>query len=169
MLIAATAWTQAAAPADADVSPRFALSVGLADYAGDLAVTASATTPWILDGHAAARASAFLCMRDTTMTPYYGFRLGLIGGTMLVSADIRLYGEGGALLLVPTSTVDTAPLRFGGYGHFGFEFFVDRARVGSAYFIELGTNGIGARADAETGTPLYMNGFAASVGFRWYP
>jgi hypothetical protein len=56
---------------------------------------------------------------------------------------------------------------FGGYGHFGFEFFMPKASgpLSSAYFIELGTNGIGAKTNSGQS---YLNGFAVSTGLRVY-
>jgi hypothetical protein len=147
----------------------FAIDIGLTDGAGDLGFRAGLTTPWILGGHAAARLTGSVFMRDTNWHPYCTVRAGLVGASFMASADIRLYGEGGALLLLPPADSDSSAFRLGGYGHFGLEFFADRARSGSAYFIELGTNGVGARADKEAGSPIYLNGFSSSVGFRWYP
>ncbi|HEY5825345.1 MAG TPA: hypothetical protein VIT44_13315, partial [Cyclobacteriaceae bacterium] len=52
---------------------------------------------------------------------------------------------------------------FGGYGLFGFEFFMHSS---SNYFIELGGIGTGARADKIASQPIYSNGFLISTGFR---
>jgi hypothetical protein len=147
----------------------FALDIGLTDGAGDFGAKAGITTPWILGGHAAARISGTAFMRSTNWKPYFTVRAGLIGASFMANADIRLYGEGGALLLLPPEASDSSAFAFGGYGHFGFEFFMDRAHSGCAYFVELGSNGIGARADREAGSPIYLNGFSTTVGVRWYP
>jgi len=56
---------------------------------------------------------------------------------------------------------------FGGYGHFGFEFSMPNTSgsVSLSYFIELGTNGIGAKTNSKD---TYLNGFAVSTGLRVY-
>jgi len=56
---------------------------------------------------------------------------------------------------------------FGGYGHFGFEFFMPKAiaSLSSSYFIELGLNGVGAKTNSGD---TYLNGFAVSTSLRAY-
>ncbi len=81
--------------------------------------------------------------------------------------DIRLYGEGGFLFVFPDSSFDSDTFVFGGYGHFGFEFSMPNTSgsVSLSYFIELGTNGIGAKTNSKD---TYLNGFAVSTGLRVY-
>ena len=159
------------APANTDKQrgDGFSLGTGLTDAAGEFGFQGNVTSPWFLWNKAAVRGSGFILYRESNWTPYYGFRLGLIGGTIMANADIRLYGEGGVQCIFPDESFDSDVFVIGGYGHFGFEFFVDRAHNGLTYYIELGSNGISATADSEAGSPLYMNGFATTVGLRFYP
>lgn len=146
------------------------VGAGLMDCAGDFGLCGSVTTPWFFRKTAAIRAGGFVLWRNgADWIPYYGAKLGLVGGSFMANGDIRLYGEGGGVFLFPSARFDEDPFVFGGYGLFGFEFFIDRTASGLSYFIELGSNGIGAKAEKETGSPIYMNGFSTSVGLRWYP
>jgi len=147
----------------------FAIGYGLTDGAGDFGSRLEITTPWILAGHAAARISGTLFWRDTNWKPYFTVRAGLIGASFMASSDIRLYGEGGVILLLPPEASDSRSYAIGGFGHFGFEFFLDRANSKISYFVEIGSNAISARADKEEGKPFYLSGFSTAVGLRWYP
>jgi hypothetical protein len=100
----------------------------------------------------------------TTWTPYSNLSLGLVavGGEM--GDFVRLYSEGGALALFPSPNFSSESLVLGGYGLFGFEFFMDPA---SSYFIEIGGAGTGAIADKVPGKPIYSNGLILSVGYRY--
>ena len=51
----------------------------------------------------------------------------------------------------------------GGYGLFGFEFFMNSR---NNYFIEIGGVGTGAVADKVANSPIYSNGLLINVGFR---
>lgn len=85
--------------------------------------------------------------------PTAAYLLG-IRGNRRVSDIIKLYGEGGALLLKDSDVT------FGGYGIFGFEFFTSKDyKSPISYFIELG-----ARGCPDT---IY-NGFTSNVGFKFY-
>lgn len=74
-----------------------------------------------------------------------------------------MYGEGGILGLFPSSDFSSKKFVFGGYGLFGFEFFMNQM---NKYFIELGSCGTGAKADKIATKPIYSNGFLISTGFR---
>jgi len=100
---------------------------------------------------------------NTTWTPYSNLSLGLIGVGGMIGDYIRLYGEGGVLGLLPSDKFSTKKFVFGGYGLFGFEFFMNN---NANYFIELGSVGTGAQADKIATKPIYSNGFLISVGFR---
>ena len=97
--------------------------------------------------------------------PYGNLSLGLIGVGGYVHQKIRLYGEGGLLLIFPSDKLSSVDLLIGGYGHFGFEFFFSNS---GNYFIELGSVGTGARADRLATTPIYSNGMAINVGLRFF-
>lgn len=98
-----------------------------------------------------------------TWTNYTNFTLGIAGIGGYVSDRIRVYGEGGMVMLLPHFDFSSEQAIFGGYGLFGFEFFMSEA---FNYFIELGGVGTGARADELPFAPIFSNGFLASVGFR---
>ena len=99
----------------------------------------------------------------TTWTPYSNLSLGLIGVGGKVGDFIRLYGEGGIIGLKPSNEFSTQNFVFGGYGLFGFEFFMNNS---SNYFIEIGGVGTGAKADKIVTKPIYSNGLLISAGFR---
>ena len=99
----------------------------------------------------------------TTWTPYSNASLGLIGVGGMIGDHVRLYGEGGIVGLFPSSDFSSERFEFGGYGLFGFEFFMNRA---SNYFIEIGGIGSGAIADRIDNQPIYSNGLIISTGFR---
>lgn len=101
---------------------------------------------------------------NDTWTPYSSLSLGVIGVGGEIDDFIRLYGEGGLLVLFPSSQFSSESSVFGGYGLLGFEFFMNDA---SNYFIEIGGTGTGATADEILGNPIYSNGLMISVGYRY--
>jgi len=100
---------------------------------------------------------------NTTWTPYFSMSLGLIGVGGKVGDFIRLYGEGGIIGIKPSNEFSTQNFVFGGYGLFGFEFFMNNS---SNYFIEIGGVGTGAKANKIVTQPIYSNGLLISAGFR---
>jgi hypothetical protein len=102
---------------------------------------------------------------ETVWMPYSNVSLGLIGISAVIVEHIRLYGEGGTVLLFPSDSFSSKSIVVGGYGLFGFEFFMDK---NGCYFIELGGIGTGAVADKVLSKPIYSNGFTISTGFRFY-
>jgi len=99
----------------------------------------------------------------TTWTPYTNLSLGLIGVGGTIGDFIRLYGESGVIGLLPSADFSSKKFEFGGYGLFGFEFFMNKY---INYFIELGGIGTGAQADKIMSKPIYSNGFLIDVGLR---
>ena len=99
----------------------------------------------------------------TTWSPYSNLSLGIVGIGGMVGKSIRIYGEGGLLLILPSRNFSSQSSTWGGYGLFGFEFFNFRS---FNYFIEIGGVGTGAIADKVPGKPIYSNGLSISVGFR---
>jgi hypothetical protein len=89
--------------------------------------------------------------------------LGMVGVSGVVRNFLRLYGEGGVIMLLPSSEFSNESNVMGGYGVFGFEFHMDRA---NNYFIEIGGVGTGATAEKIPTNPIYSNGFTISVGYR---
>ena len=107
--------------------------------------------------------------KETTWSPYGTYQLGVIGVGGMAGGFARFYGEGGVVLITPSSDFSNSSTEIGGYGLFGFEFFMSSdPDVPVSYFIELGGIGSGAKADKVFGSPIYSNGFLISVGFRVY-
>ena len=99
----------------------------------------------------------------TTWTPYSNVSLGIIGVGGKIGDYIRLYGEGGLIGLFPSNDFSSEQFVMGGYGLFGFEFFMNK--IGN-YFVEFGGVGTGAKEDKIATQPRYSNGFLISAGFR---
>jgi hypothetical protein len=147
---------------------RMALSFSLQEWGNEFGTGFQITSPWFWHEKTAVRlGGSALWKQDANWATFYALRLGLVGATFMRNEDIRLYGEGGFLFLFPSASFDSDPFAFGGYGHFGFEFFMPKAiaSLSSSYFIELGTNGVGAKTDKGQ---LYLNGFSVSTGLRVY-
>lgn len=98
-----------------------------------------------------------------TWSPYGNVSVGLVGLSGRVGESIRLYGEGGAIGLIPSDDFSRQSLEIGGYGLFGFSFFAEQDK---SYFIEIGGVGIAARANRLPTSPVYSNGLVISVGIR---
>lgn len=101
----------------------------------------------------------------TVWSPYSNVSLGVVGVGGEIAHMIRLYGEGGMVLLFPSKNVSGKTIVSGGYGLFGFEFLVG-TKVN--YHIEIGGIGTGAVADKVAGKPVYSNGMLINTGFRVY-
>jgi hypothetical protein len=147
---------------------RMALSFSLQEWGNEFGTGFQITSPWFWHEKTAVRlGGSALWKQDANWATFYALRLGLVGATFMRNEDIRLYGEGGFLFLFPSASFDSDPFAFGGYGHFGFEFFMPKAiaSLSSSYFIELGTNGVGAKTDIGQS---YLNGFSVSTGLRVY-
>ncbi len=146
---------------------HISLGFTIQEWDEDLGGGLQLTSPWFLYEKAAVRLSGSVLYKENVdWTPYSVLRLGFLGGSFMRTADIRLYGEGGILLLFPNSKFDDDTFVFGGYGHFGFEFFLAESQNPlMSYIIELGTNGVGAKTNKGD---MYLNGFALSAGLRLY-
>ena len=141
----------------------------LNQYQKDFGIGLQATSPYFGKDKIAIRAR-FNGMfyehpvnNETTWTIYSNLGLGIIGVSGTIQNFMRLYGEGGILLLFPSADFSSKNTEFGGYGLFGFEFFMS---PGTNYFIEIGGVGTGANADKIPNNPIYSNGLLISVGFR---
>lgn len=136
------------------------LSIGfeLGEVGPDLVVGCRVTTPWLLEGHVAARISGDLAWNTSNdWSPYGIFKVGLIGSSGMVNEFARFYGEGGGMLFWDEDSAGT--LVIGGYGLFGFEFLVSES-FPLSYFIEAGTNGSSlvrlTGFDIRTGLSVYL-------------
>ena len=153
------------------ISTDFGLGFQLNQYQNDFGMGINLTSPYFVYDHLAVRARANLMFNEhlqdqnITWTPYSNITLGLIGTSGYVGDFMRLYGEGGVIMILPSSTFSSGDPEFGGYGLFGFEFYMSPI---TNYFIEIGGVGTGAVADKVPGNPIYSNGLSISVGFRFH-
>jgi hypothetical protein len=113
---------------------------------------------------------------DNVWLPYYHGRLVFEVGARLKGTPIRLYGVSGVVAIFTPSRLAGDVVHPGGYGGFGFEFYMParhddgRTKDGPvSYMIELGGIGTGTQADNLPGKPIIANGFLATVGLRVYP
>jgi hypothetical protein len=159
-----------------DRANKFSFGFHLNNYQQDFGLGLNVTSPYIASGWVAFRGRANMQFHQhldtensTTWSPYGSFQLGVIGVGGVAGGFARFYGEGGLMLILPNADFSSSSTEIGGYGLFGFEFFMatDPA-VPVSYFIELGGVGAGATADKIPGNPIYSNGFLISVGFRGY-
>ena len=153
---------------------HFSLGGNVHRFQDDFGFSLSATMPYWKGGRGAFRIhldySYFEGIAEGEQTyswmPYLSLRAGAVavGGT--IANAIRLYGEGGVIVVFSNSDL-TEDTSVGGYGLFGFEFFMGEMAPVS-YFIEVGGMGTGARAGKLGGEPIHANGFMTSAGVRWY-
>ncbi|NPD45245.1 MULTISPECIES: hypothetical protein [unclassified Lentimicrobium] len=150
---------------------QFNAGFQLGQYQKDFGIGLQVTTPYFAKQKVAFRLRGNLMFnehihkKETTWTPYSNLSLGIIGVAGEINDKIRLYGEGGALFIFPSTELSSEQMEFGGYGLFGFEFFMSN---GSNYFIEIGGVGTGAIADKVLYKPIYSNGLIINTGFRFF-
>ena len=151
------------------ISNEFGMGFHLNQYQNDFGLGLNMTSPYFAHDKIAVRLrgnfmfNEHLNNNETTWTPYSNISLGLIGVAGKVGDFIRLYGEGGIVGLFPSDKFSSEEFVFGGYGLFGFEFYMSSK---NNYFIEIGGVGTGATADNITNKPIYSNGLLISTGFR---
>ena len=90
-------------------------------------ISAALTSPWLI---------AFFILDCSVM-----------GGHIMKTANIRLYGGGGALFLFPMKEGEPKA-KYGGHGFFGFEYFMDETPVGLSLFTEIAGGNFGFCAKA---------------------
>lgn len=157
--------------AEEDINTGFGLGMQLVEYQDDFGLGINLTSPFFVDDGIGLRLRANYMFNQAIVdgsydwVPYSNISLGVIGVGGFVTERIRLYGEGGVIVLIPSSDISSEDSEFGGYGIFGFEFFF--SKFGN-YFIELGSVGTGAVADQIIAEPIYSNGFSISTGFRFF-
>jgi len=158
---------------NAQESLRTGLGFGmqLVEYQNDFGMGLNVTSPYFANNCIGVRLRANLMYHQgvsngsTSWFTYSNYSLGIIGVGGFVSDRIRLYGEGGTLLLLPSNQISSSTLEIGGYGAFGFEFFFSPS---GNYYIEVGGAGTGAVADRLDTEPVYSNGLTLSTGFRFF-
>lgn len=153
------------------VNSRNGVGAGLQinQYQQDFGAGLNLTSPYVANDKLAFRLRGNILFHEhvqgneTTWTPYVNTSAGLIAVSGAAGDAIRLYSEGGVVGLFPSSKFSSEDFVFGGYGLFGFEFFISDS---NNYFIEIGGIGTGAKADQLPADPVYANGLLISTGFR---
>ncbi len=154
------------------LSGKTALGFQLKQNQRDFGIGINLTSPYFASQRVAVRLKANIMWGQypdnqdvTTWMPYSNLSLGVVGVGGEMANMIRLYGEGGVVVLFPSNGFSEKSTVFGGYGLFGFE-FVTGSHVN--YFIEIGGIGTGAVADKIAEKPVYSNGMIINTGFRVY-
>lgn len=153
------------------VNDGFGFGFQLNQYQKDFGFGLNVTSPTFAHDQIAVRLRGNLMYNEhpkngeITWTPYSNVTLGVVGIAGHVAEKIRLYGEGGVLGIFPSDEFSSKSIAVGGYGLFGFEFFMHKS---SNYFIEIGSAGSGATADKIPTKPMFSNGLSVSTGFRVY-
>lgn len=147
---------------------NFSTGFQLHKFDDDFGCGINLTSPWFWKDKTSVRFSGDVVFsKMKNWKPYGSTRLGLVGSTGIVREFCRFYGEGGLQVLALNQDISIDNVKLGGYGHFGFEFFLKETNSDS-YFIELGSSGIAAKAEKLEGKPMYFNGFSIGVGTRHY-
>ena len=167
MLIGVTAGFAQEKPLNSKMALGFHLNQNQQDFGFGL----QATSPYFANQKVAVRLRGSLMWNQhvnndnlTVWSPYSNVSLGVVGVGGEIADFIRLYGEGGVVLLFPNSDFSSNSSQLGGYGLFGFEFYMSS---NNSYFIEIGGIGTGAVADKVATNPIYSNGMLINVGFRY--
>lgn len=148
---------------------KMAFGFQLGQYQEDFGIGLNVTSPYFLQNSVAIRVRGNMMWHqhvlntESTWSTYSNLSIGVIGVGGNIGNFMRVYGEGGALLLLPSNDFSTQSTEVGGYGLFGFEFFMDPH---FNYFIEIGGAGTGATADRIPTSPIYSNGLIIQTGFR---
>lgn len=154
---------------ESKISNSFGVGFQLGEIQDDFGIGLNITSPYLFDNRFAIRARANFVWNEhldgieTTWTPYTNASLGFIGVAGKINDYIRLYSEGGLILLFPSDDFSDGELVLGGYGLFGFEFYHIR---NLNYFIEIGGVGTGAKENTIAARPIYSNGLMINAGLR---
>lgn len=153
-----------------EINTNFGVGLQIAQYQQDFGIGLNATSPYFAYDKVAVRLRANLMWNEhltdagtSTWSNYSNLSVGIVGVGGQIGNSIRLYGEGGFILLFPSEAFSSNNTDFGGYGLFGFEFFMSPF---TNYFIEIGGVGTGAREDKLPTQTIYSNGLLIDVGFR---
>ena len=154
-----------------ELNSGFGMGAQLVQYQRDFGVGLNFTSPLFAHNSIGIRLKGNIMYNENVVNgssrwmQYGNLSLGVIGIAGRVNDAIRLYGEGGMIVLFPSSQFSTETVSMGGYGLFGFEFFF--SRFGN-YFIEIGGIGTGTVADKIATQPIYSNGMSLSTVFRFF-
>lgn len=170
LLFFLTCLTSTGISQDLQVNNTLNLGIQLNQYQNDFGSGITLTTPYFANRKIAIRLRGNVMFHEhiqedrTTWSPYLNATLGVAALTGSIGNSIRLYSEGGVIGLFPSDEFSSESFEFGGFGLFGFEFYMNPA---SNYFIEIGAAGTGAKADLVPNAPIYTNGLTISTGFRF--
>lgn len=152
------------------LNKNFGIGSQVGQHQKDFGIGLNITSPYFANEKMAVRLKGNLIWNEhlnsnseTTWSSYSNFSIGFVQSVGEINNFVRIYGEGGAILLFPSSEFSSKSLQVGGYGLFGFEFFFDKH---FNYFFEAGGVGTGAKADKIAENPIYSNGFLINVGIR---
>lgn len=164
-------WMGTAHAQQARVYDGIGVGIQLSQYQRDFGVGLNVTSPYVANDKVAVRLRGNVMYNEhvqgdeTTWTPYANASLGVIGASRIIENLARLYGEGGVVGVFPSDEFSSEDFVLGGYGLFGFEFFMSDS---NNFFIEIGGVGTGATADRVVQEPIYSNGLLISTGFRMH-
>jgi len=156
---------------DSNANKSFALGMQIGQYQKDFGMGIHVSSPYFLYKKVTIRVKYnFMwhehldASNDIVWTSYSNLSVGLVGLAGEISDFARIYGEGGLLFLFPSSKFSSESSEMGGYGLLGFELMPN---AHTAYFIEVGGAGTGARADKIPGEAVYSNGLIITAGLRF--
>ncbi len=152
------------------LNKNFAVGFQIAQYQQDFGLGLNVSSPYFADDRIAFRLRGNIMWNEhlnpdglSTWSNYSNLSLGIVGVGGQIGNSIRLYGEGGLILLFPSSNFSSESTEIGGYGLFGFEFYL---HPNGSYFIEIGGVGTGAKEDKIATQAIYSNGLLIDTGFR---
>lgn len=161
------------------VSQKFSWGFQLCQYQKDFGFGINLTSPYFANGYMAFRLRSNLMYlehinivekgndkyTETVWTSYANASFSYVGSSQIIADFLRLYGEGGLILLFPSGDFSSESILPGGFGLFGFEFYMSNRHN---YYIEIGGVGTGATADKVEGKPIFSNGLMINTGFRMH-
>lgn len=106
---------------------------------------------------------------ETSLAPYIGGSAGLAFIIGRIGETVRIYGEGGPVVVVPSEELSNTNAKFGGYALMGSEWIASRSRTYLSFFLETGYVGTLARADLDPRNSYYATGFMLNAGIRLHP
>lgn len=152
------------------INTNFGIGFQLGQYQQDFGLGININSPYFAGDRIAFRLRGNIMWNEhltssglSTWSTYSNLSLGVVGVGGQIGNSIRLYGEGGLILLFPSSSFSSESTELGGYGLFGFEFYMNPFMN---YFIEIGGVGTGASEDKVPSQSVYSNGLMIQVGFR---
>ncbi|AIN94695.1 hypothetical protein HMPREF9727_01615 [Treponema denticola MYR-T] len=123
-----------------------ALEYGLIGRQSDFGISLAITSPWLFHNAFALHLNADCFFPNSQRrTPYYVLDFSVLGGSLMQTANIRVYGGGGPILIFPVQK-NKPKVLVTGQGFFGFEFFMGKSPAGLSFFIEMGGGGFGFTA-----------------------